>query len=155
MKKIIALLAVSASLLTPALAASVATTVTINGSVANSCVFDTAATTAASFSYVAATGSSSVVNGNATLYCNKGTLAALPTGEAVLTSPVTLTKTGGTDTVSATVTLGTSVDTVPVVGGTYAGGDKRVYSIIPAAASNQWSASSGAYTGTTTITVTF
>ncbi|THF70347.1 hypothetical protein E7T06_07700 [Deinococcus sp. Arct2-2] len=148
----IALLA--ALTLTTALADSVSTTVTINATVANSCVFDTAATTAASFNYVAATGSSNVVNGAATLYCNKGTLALLAPGEAALTSPITLTKTGG-DTLQATVTLGTSSDTVPVGDGTYAGGDKRVYSIVPAAASAQWAASSGAYTGTTTITVTF
>ncbi|AZI44142.1 hypothetical protein EHF33_14650 [Deinococcus psychrotolerans] len=152
MKKIIAMLA--ALTLTTALADDVSTTVTINASVANSCVFDTAATTAASFNYVAATGSSIVANGTATLYCNKGTLALLPTGAAVLTSPVTLTKTGG-DTLSATVTLGTSTDTVPVTGGTYAGGDRRVYSIVPSAAADQWSASSGSYTGSTTITVTF
>ena len=154
MKKIVTLLALTASLLTPVLAGSVATTVTINAAVANSCVFDTVATTPASFNYDAATGSSTVVNGSATLYCNKGTLATLPTGEAVLTSPVTLTKTGG-DTLQATVTLGTATNTVPVVGGTFAGGDRRVYSIVPAAAMNQWSASSGAYTGSTTITVTF
>jgi hypothetical protein len=152
MKKIVALLA--ALTLTPALADSVSTTVTINATVANSCVFDTGATTAASFDYVAATGSSTVVNGAATLYCNKGTLALLPAGEAVLTSPVTLTNTGG-DTLQATVTLGTSTTTVPVVGGTYAGGDQRVYSIVPAAAAAQWGASSGSYTGTTIIEVTF
>ena len=154
MKKIATLLALTASLLTPALAGSVATTVTVNAAVANSCVFDTGSTTAASFNYVAATGSASAVNGVANLYCNKGVLASLPAGEAVLTSPVTLTKTGG-DTLSATVTLGTSTDTVPVVGGAFAGGDHRAYSVVPAAAINQWSASSGAYTGSTTITVTF
>ena len=153
MKKIVAILAALTVFPSSVLADSISTTVTVNAAVANSCVFDAPATLPASFNYTAAAGSSSVVNGSASLYCNKGTLAALPAGEATLTSPITLTK--GTDTLQASVTLGVSTNTVPVVGGTYAGGDRRVYSIIPAAAANQWSASSGAYTGTTTITVTF
>ena len=132
-------------------AATTSTTVTINGTVGNSCVFLTP-TTAASFSYEALTGVvGPVTNGSATLVCNNGTLGTSGL-VAVPTSPVTLTKTGG-DTLTATVTV---TSTAPVAAtGVYIGGQQQTYSVIPAAAAGQWGASSGSYTGSTLLTVTF
>ena len=134
-----------------AFAATATTTVTINGTVANSCTFFNE-NSPASFNYTAADGSSGVINGSATLVCNNGTLGTGKTATA--TSPVTLTKSGGSDTLSVTVTV-TSGPVSSITSGPLSGGQAQTYSVTPAAAANQWGASTGSYSGTTLLTITF
>lgn len=147
MKKITALLLSAAFVATTASAGSASVNVTINGVVSASCIFDNT-TTAATFDYAAAEGTSNAMNGGATLYCNKGTVATVTTPAA---GEITLRN--GTNTLNSTYTLTRGSATVG--SGTYAGADQYAFTLAVTAAQGQWSAPSGQYTGSLDINVTF
>lgn len=151
MKKFV-VAALSAALLSTAVAGTASTSITINANVLSSCEFDTGATAPASFNYDALTGTSDAVSGGATLYCNAGTvLTATPAagGTVALTSASTSGVLNTTYTLSATANAGAGT-------GSYAGADQVVYSLTASAASGQWGAQTAAdYTGTVDINVTF
>ena len=152
MKKTV-IAAVTAALCSTAFAAGTASTsITVNATVLSSCIFDTGATKAASFTYDAIAGTTGAVDGGATLYCNSGT--AITTTTAA-TGALTLKSASKTGTLNATYTL-SQVAAAGAGTGSYAGADKHTYTLAATAASGQWAAPTAAdYTTTLDVNVTF
>ncbi|MFC6750962.1 hypothetical protein [Deinococcus aquaticus] len=107
MKKIVALGLATALFTSTALAGTASAPITVNATVLSSCMFDSAATGSASFSYDAITGSASAMSGSATLYCNSGTTITLNTAA---NASLILTSASKSKSLNASYTL-TSVAT--------------------------------------------
>ncbi|MBZ9753653.1 hypothetical protein K7W42_22790, partial [Deinococcus sp. HMF7604] len=128
------------------------TPVTVNANVLSSCMFDTTATSAASFTYDAIVGTTGAVSGGATLYCNAGTSLTVNTAA---TGAVVLNSASKSKSLNATYAL-TSVANAGAGTGSYAGADQYVYTLAATAAAGQWGAPTAAdYTGSVDINVTF
>ncbi|AWT37462.1 hypothetical protein DM785_17305 (plasmid) [Deinococcus actinosclerus] len=151
MKKVVALFA--AVLLPTAFAAGTTSTpITVNANVVSSCIFDTSATSAASFTYNAVNGTSGAVNGSATLYCNSGTAVSMTSA----TSGTKALSNGGTASLNTSYTLGMSAVAAGTGTGTYAGADKYTFTLAVTAASGQWGVPTASnYTNTVDINVSF
>lgn len=133
------------------------TSVTINTTVVDTCVFDTSATTEGSLNYSAA--SSATTTGSAataSLYCNAG---AIPSASL---SSTTLSVTTDQKTTTGTVGGGLVVDLTLSGGATslnsntsYPGAVKRIYSVTPSAAPGQWGATGGINSVSATIYISY
>jgi hypothetical protein len=136
---------------TSAFAGTASTTVTVNGTVTSVCVFQ-GASTPATFDYDAVVGTTGAAPGGALLECNHLTVATMtsPASGAIVlnkTSPIPLG-----DTLNATFTV---TPAGPAVGAGPNGGDAFTYSVSAGAAAGQWNASSGLYSNTVTVAVSF
>jgi hypothetical protein len=121
----------------------------INGTVISDCILGTATVGIATFNYTASAvpSVSGVVNGTATVQCNKGTA---PSPLTAVTGTIGLTS--GVNTLNTSYSITGALTTASSSASTP---DIYTFTLVPSALDGLWGVPSGLYTGTVVFNVTF